>query len=259
MLPRRHILDVCEFVRDKEDLLPMCTVTLAIDAIKHLDPKYKKDHLVEALELNEFICYMYPVMRPRNRSLLMHVVSDLLGLLLYGVPEKAKPSIQNLEIVNYSKENMEIYPVIEVWNTLKDKVYTKKHGPEAIIQGFIRKIRIEMDVIERHPEVEEIFDQSRTHLKAWLPVLASYCDKPAKTIKTIFSEWWSLWLCGQDKDKVLRAMVDRLAAQAETEYAVSVDKDNIFATISSDATGNSIENKQFSRWYKEGVNLLMKI
>src|ERR1035437_453166 len=66
MLPRRHILDVIEFVKDKEDLVPMCTVTLALDAIKHLDPKYKKDHLVEALELNEFICYMYPVMRPRT-------------------------------------------------------------------------------------------------------------------------------------------------------------------------------------------------
>jgi hypothetical protein len=259
MLPRRHILDVCEFVKQKEDLLPMCTITLAVDALKHLDPKYKKDHLVEALELNEFICYMYPVLRPRNRSLLMHVVSDLLGLLLYGVPEKAKPSIRSLEIVDYSKENMEIYPVIEVWNTLKDKVYVKKHGPEAIIQGFVQKIRVEMDVMERYPRVEEIFDQSRTHLKAWVPCLASYYDKPAKTIRNVFTEWWNLWLCGEEKGKVLAAMVDRLAAQAENEYSISIDKDEVFRAVQSDRQANSLENHQFSRWYKEGVDLLMKI
>jgi hypothetical protein len=259
MLPRRHILDVCEFVKDKEDLLPMCTVTLAIDAIKHLDPKYKKDHLVEALELNEFICYMYPVLRPRNRSLLMHVVSDLLGLLLYGVPVKARPSIKSLEIVNYSKENMEIYPVIEVWNSLKDKVYVKKHGAEAIIQGFIQKIRIEMDVLERYPEVEKIFDQSKTYLKNWLPCLASYYDKPAKTVKNIYEEWWNLWLCGEEKDAILGAMLDRLAAQAESEYDFTVDKDALFSSIRSDRQGNMSENKQFSTWYKQGVNLLMKI
>ncbi len=259
MLPRRHILDVCEFVKNKDDLVPMCTVTLAIDAIKHLDPKYKKDHLVEALELNEFICYMFPAMRPKNRSLLMHVVSDLLGLLLYGVPDKAKPSIRNLEIVNYSKENMEIYPVIEVWNSLKDKVYVKKHGPESIIQGFIQKIRIEMDIMERYPRVEEIFDESRTCLKTWVPCLASYYDRQPKAIRNIFAEWWGLWLCGGDLDKALSAMLDRLAAQAETEYNIEIDKDEIFASIRNDREANMIENKQFSRWYKEGVNLLMKI
>lgn len=259
MLPRRHILDVMEFVRAKEDLLPMCTVTLAIDAIKHLDPKYKKDHLVEALELNEFICYMYPSMRPKNRSLLMHVVSDLLGLLLYGVPEKTKPSIRSLEIVNYSKDNMEIYPVIEVWNSLKDKVYVKKHGPESIIQGFIQKVRIEMDILERYPAVEQIFDQSRGYLKHWLPSLASYYDKPAKAIREIFGNWWSLWLCGEDKDKILSGMIERLAAQAEDEYGVSIDKIQLFDSIKEGRENNMIENKQFSRWYKEGVNLLMKI
>jgi hypothetical protein len=259
MLPRRHILDVCEFVKNKEDLLPMCTVTLAIDAIKHLDPKYKKDHLVEALELNEFICYMYPVLRPRNRSLLMHVVSDLLGLLLYGVPVKARPSIKSLEIVNYSKESMEIYPVIEVWNTLKSKVYVKKHGPEAIIQGFVQKIKIEMDVLERYPDVERIFDESRTCLKSWLPCLASYYDKPSKTVKNIYGEWWSLWLCGGDKEAILMAMLDRLAAQAESEYSFAVNKDELFDLIMKDKRGNMMENKQFSTWYKQGVNLLMKI
>ncbi|HEY3276793.1 MAG TPA: hypothetical protein VGJ94_09250 [Syntrophorhabdaceae bacterium] len=259
MLPRRHILDVCEFVRNKEDLLPMCTVTLAVDAIKHLDPKYKKDHLVEVLELNEFICYMFPVLRPRNRSLLMHVVSDLLGLLLYGVPEKTKPSIRNLEIIDYSKDNMEIYPVIEVWNTLKEKVYVKKHGPEAIIQGFIQKIRVEMDVMEHHPQVEEIFDQSRACLKTWLPCLASYYDKPAKKIRDLFNEWWGLWLCGEEKEKVLGAMIDRLATQAEMEYGVILDKDEVFRAIQSDRLANTHENHHFSRWYKDGVNLLMKI
>lgn len=259
MLPRRHILDVCEFVKNKEDLLPMCTVTLAIDAIKHLDPKYKKDHLVEALELNEFICYMYPALRPRNRSLLMHVVSDLLGLLLYGVPVKARPSIRSLEIVNYSKENMEIYPVIEVWNTLKDKVYVKKHGAEAIIQGFVQKIRVEMDVLDRFPEVEKIFDQSRAQLKGWLPCLASYCDTPSKTVKNTYSQWWDLWLCGGTKEEVLQGMLDRLEAQAESEYNYSINKEELFDSIMKDKHANMIENRHFSTWYKHGVNLLMKI
>ncbi|MBA4418428.1 MAG: hypothetical protein C0392_11065 [Syntrophus sp. (in: bacteria)] len=259
MLPRRHIFDVCEFVKDKDALLPMCTVTLAIDAIKHLDPKYKKDHLVEALELNEFICYMYPNMRPNNRSLLLHVVSDLLGLLMYGVPIKARPSIHNLEIVNYSKENMEVYPVIEVWNMLKVKVYTKKHGPESIIEGFIQKIRIEMDIMEHHSFTEKIFINSKECLKTWLPVLSSYYDKTGKTIGKIYEEWWNLWLCGEKKEKVLQGMIDRLASQAANEYKMEIDKDQLFHSIMTEKEVNRNTNKQFSSWYKEGVNLLMKI
>ncbi len=259
MLPRRHIYDVCEFVKQKDELLPMCTVTLAIDAIKHLDAKYKKDHLVEALELNEFICYMYPAMRPRNRSLLLHVVSDLLGLLMYGVPEKTRPSIKSLEIVNYSKDNMEIYPVIEVWNTLKEKVYVKKHGPESIIEGFVQKIRIEMDILDHYPLVEEIFTGSRECLKTWLPSLSSYYDKTGKAIKNIYDEWWKLWLCGEEKEKVLRGMIDRLAAQAESEYGMHVDKEQLMHSIGTGKEANRNANRQFSRWYKEGVNLLMKI
>lgn len=42
MLPRRHILDVWEFIKDEEDLLSMSTITLAIDAIKYLDMESKK-------------------------------------------------------------------------------------------------------------------------------------------------------------------------------------------------------------------------
>ncbi|MDR2018803.1 MAG: hypothetical protein LBQ00_08080 [Syntrophobacterales bacterium] len=259
MLPRRHILDVCEFVKNKDDLIPMCTVILAIDAVKHLDPEYKNDHLVGAVELNEFICYLYPILRPRNRSLLMHVVSDVLSLLLYGAPVSTRPSIKNLEIIDYSKKNMEIYPVIEVWNTLKEKVPVKKHDPQAIINGFIQKIRVEMDVLERYPAVENIFDQSKAHLKAWLPCLANYYDKPSKTIKNLYGEWWSLWHCGKEKDKILGAMLDRLSVQAETDYNIALNKDEIFNLIMNDRKSNMAENRLFSLWYKQGVNLLMKI
>ena len=70
MLPRRHILDVWELIKDSEDLKSMATITLAIDAIKYMHNEPKKDHLVEALELNEFICFMFPSKRPKNRSLL---------------------------------------------------------------------------------------------------------------------------------------------------------------------------------------------
>ena len=139
MLPRRHILDVSLMIKDEKEVLSMATLSLAIDAMKYMHNKPKKDHLVEALELNEFICFMFPAQRPKNRSLLYHTVSDLLGLLMYGVPSTRKYVIENIETINYSEENMETYPVIEVWNTLKTKVYTKKHGGEDVIEGFIKE------------------------------------------------------------------------------------------------------------------------
>src|SRR5512145_678255 len=125
MLPRRHILDVCHMIKDEKEVLSMATLSLAIDAVKYMHSKPKKDHLVEAIELNEFICFMFPAQRPKNRALLYHVVSDLLGLLMYGVPKTRKNVIQNIETINYSEESVETYPVIEVWNALKSKVYTK--------------------------------------------------------------------------------------------------------------------------------------
>jgi len=259
VLPRRHILDVWELIKDKEDLKSMSTITLAIDAIKYMHNEPKKDHLVEALELNEFICFMFPAKRPRNRSLLYHIVSDLLGLLMYGIPNTRRYAIDNIETVNYSEKNMEIYPVIEVWNSLKSKVYKKKHGPEDIIDGFIKKIRVEMDVLERFPFVEEIFFQSRETIKEWLPSFASYYDENRKKVRGAYDRWWELWLCNGSKEQILGAMVERLASQAEREYETVLDKEKVFSSIISDPEANRIENEQFTRWYKEGVNLLLKI
>ncbi|MHB8111152.1 MAG: hypothetical protein ACYDHW_14105 [Syntrophorhabdaceae bacterium] len=259
MLPRRHILDVWELIKDKEDLKSMATVTLAIDAIKYMHNEPKKDHLVEALELNEFICYMFPAQRPRNRSLLYHIVSDLLGLLMYGIPNTRRYAIDNIETVNYSEKNMELYPVIEVWNSLKAKVYKKKHGPEDIVDGFIRKIRVEMDVMERFPFVEEIFAESKDVIKEWLPSFASYYDESRKKVRGSYDKWWATWLCNREKEEVLGAMVDRLASQAEREYETIIDKDEVFSSIISNPELNRTENEQFARWYKEGVNLLLKI
>ncbi|HOJ44284.1 MAG TPA: hypothetical protein PK800_09165, partial [Syntrophorhabdaceae bacterium] len=82
MLPRRHILDVWEIAKDRRELLSMATINLAIDAVKFMDRREKRDHLVEALELNEFICFMFPMKRPGNMSLLFHVISDPIGLLI---------------------------------------------------------------------------------------------------------------------------------------------------------------------------------
>ncbi|OPY75498.1 MAG: hypothetical protein A4E63_00308 [Syntrophorhabdus sp. PtaU1.Bin050] len=259
MLPRRHILDVWEFIKDREDMLSMSTITLAIDAIKYLDVESKKDHLVEALELNEFICYMYPAKRPKNRSLLFHVVSDLLGLLIYGVPKTRKHAIDSIEIINYSEESMEVYPVIEVWNDLKDKVYTKKHGPESIVQGFVRKIRVEMDVMERYPFVEDIMLKSLEQIKEWLPSLAAYYDRKGKTVNDVYKKWWALWGCGKDKRTVLSGMIDLLSSQAEREYNVVIDKESLLNRIDKEKHANRKENEEFSKWYREGVNLLLKI
>ncbi len=259
MLPRRHILDVWEVVKDEKELLAMSTISLAIDAIKYIDPKPRKDHLVEALELNEFICFMFPLKRPKNRSLLFHVVSDLLGLLLYGVPKKSKQALESLESVNYSEKSMEAYPVIEVWNSLKEKVYAKKHGAASIVEGFLRKIKIEIDTIERYPFVEDVFYRSKEHLVEWLPCFSQYYDKQAKTIKNIYEKWWSAWHCNDGKDRALSGMIDRLSVQAEKEYGLALDKEKVFSSIYSDKDGNRKENEQFSRWYQEGINLLLKI
>jgi hypothetical protein len=259
MLPRRHILDVWEFVKDEKELLSMSTVTLAIDAMKYMDIESRKDHLVEALELNEFICFMYPSQRPRNRSLLFHVVSDLLGLLMYGVPRKKRPFIENIETINYSEKDMDVYPVAEVWNSLKQKVYTKKHGVPGIIEGFIRKIRVEMAVIDQYSFVDDIFFESREQLKEWLPTLSRYCEKNSRTVTASFDRWWSPWFCRESREKVLSGMVDRLYAQVARDFAVTLNKEEIFSAIIGDSRGNREENEIFSRWYREGVNLLLKI
>jgi hypothetical protein len=245
--------------KNKEDLLSMATMSLAIDAVKYMHNRPKKDHLVEALELNEFICFMFPAQRPKNRSLLYHIVSDLLGLLMYGVPKTRKYVIENIETINYSEESMETYPVIEVWNTLKAKVYKKKHGGEDIVEGFIKKIRIEMDTIERYPFVEDIFMESRKRLDEWLPSLASYYDESKKKIGNTYEKWWELWRCKGDEDSILDSMVERLANQAREEFDIAIQKDKIFSAIKSDKTTNKRENELFSGWYKEGMKLLLKI
>jgi len=259
VLPRRHILDVWELIKDKDELKSMATVTLAIDAAKYMHNEPKKDHLVEALELNEFICYMFPAKRPKNRSLLFHIVSDLLGLLMYGFPSTRKHTIENIETVDYSEKNMEIYPVIEVWNSLKTKVYKKKHGAEGVIDGFVKKIRVEMDIIERFPFVEEIFFETKDKIKEWLPSFASYYDENRKKVRGVYDKWWALWLCTESKEKILDAMIERLASQAQREYDIVIDREKVFSSIISDPQTNRMENEQFARWYREGVNLLLKI
>jgi hypothetical protein len=259
VLPRRHILDVSHIIKDKKELLSMSTLSLAIDAMKYVHNKPKKDHLVEALELNEFICFMFPAQRPKNRSLLYHTVSDLLGLLMYGVPNTRKFVIENIETINYSEESMETYPVIEVWNALKTKVYTKKHGGEDVIDGFIKKIRIEMDTVERYPFVEDIFMESKKRLDEWLPSLASYYDESKKKVRNSYDKWWELWRCKSDAESILDSMVERLVVQAKEEFDITVEKNNIFSAIKSDKTGNKNENERFSKWYNEGMKLLLKI
>jgi hypothetical protein len=259
MLPRRHILDVWEFVKDEKELLSMATITLAVDAIKYAGARPGKDHLVDALELNEFICFMFPLQRPGNRALLFHVVSDLLGLLLYGVPRKSRQALTSLESTDYSEKNMEAYPVMGVWNHLKDKVYSKKHGAASIIEGFVKKIKIEMDTIERYPFIEDTFYRSKQCLAEWLPSFCGYYDKRAKSIIEAYDRWWSVWLCGEEEEKTLSGMIDRLSLQAEKTYGITIDKKTIFASVYSDRDGNRRENELFSHWFVEGVNLLLKI
>jgi hypothetical protein len=54
-------------------------------------------------------------------------------------------------------------------------------------------------------------------------------------------------------------MIERLAAQAEGEFDIKIEKDKIFASIKTDKAINKSENELYSRWYKEGMKLLLKI
>lgn len=258
MLPRRHILDICQTVKNDENILSMATMSLAIDAMKYMHKKPKKDHLVEALELNEFTCFMFPHQRPKNRALLYHIVADLLGLLMYGVPRTRKHVLENIETINYSEESMEAFPVGEVWNALKAKVYRKKHTAD-VIEGFIKKIAIEMDVVERYPRVEEIFNQSRKCITEWLPTLSAYYDDSKEKVRSSYEKWWELWQCNESKTDILRSMIDRLATQAETEFHIMIDAESIFTSLQSDTLKNKSENEYYMKHFREGMTLLLKI
>jgi hypothetical protein len=258
VLPRRHVLDVWEFTKKKSDLLLMSTGTLAIDAIKYIGGDPKKDHLVDALDFNEFIVYMHPAMRPHNRALLFHVISDLLGLLLYGVPRKRKTSIESLEIIDYSTANVS-YPVISVWNHLKEKVKTKKPTAGTIVDGFIDKIRIETHILRRYPFVDEILDGSRQVLDRWLPALSEFYEIEPGDIRATYDEWCGHWLSNSDQQAVVNGMVEMLAVQAQRDLGVVIDKEKVKASVLGEQQANAEQNDVFSRWYREGVDLLFEI
>lgn len=259
MLPRRHILDVWEVTKAPGEYLPMAAATLAIDAIKYLKTEPPgRDHLVEALELNEFICYMYPSIRPHNRSLLFHVISDLLGLLLYGIPRKRRASIEYLEIIDYSNRNVS-YPVMEVWRFLKCRVGTRKSTAEGIIEGFINKIRIEVDILQRYPFIEEILVASRSLLEQWLSSLSDFYRVPARDITRVYEEWSGRWIANGQQEHMVDEMVRRLASQAERDFGINIDKHAVKSSILSDRETNRHHNETFSTWYREGVDLLFRI
>lgn len=258
MLPRRHVLDVWEFTRKKSDLLLMSTGTLAIDAIKYISGDPKKDHVVDALDFNEFIVYMHPSMRPHNRALLFHVISDLLGLLLYGVPKKRKTSIESLEIIDYSSANVS-YPVVSVWNYLKQRVRTKKPTGETIVDGFIDKIRIEAHILRCYPFVDEILDGSRKALDRWLPALSEFYEIEPGDIRRTYDEWCGHWLSNGDAVRVVDGMVEMLAVQAERDFGIAIDKKKVKAAVLAEQEANARQNDVFAGWYREGVDLLFEI
>ncbi|MCX7856403.1 MAG: hypothetical protein N2513_00225 [Deltaproteobacteria bacterium] len=259
MLPRRHILDVLIYTKKKDEIFSMATLSLAIDALKYLSLNKKNNHFVQALELNDFICYMFPHMRPKNRALLLHIVSDLIGLLAYGVPKKSKKELESLETIDYSKKDVETYPLVEIWNKLKDKIYKKKHGPLSIVEGFIKKIRVEMDIIERYPKVEEVFHESKRTIREWVSVFTRFYFKEIDEIPSAYERWWALWKVGNEKERILNGMVDRLCEQAQRDLGITINKNETFESIIWDKNKNRLENENFSRWYSQGIKLLFNI
>lgn len=256
MLPRRHILDLFIYGEDREDILSMSALSLSIDALKYIDPAEKKDHLVEALEFNEFICYVFPERRPKNRALLLHIVSDLIGLLAYGVHRKSRKELLSLETVNYSEKKLEDYALPEVWNRMKEKIYKKKHGPMSIIDGFLRKIRIEMDIIERYPNVEEIFKESKKRISEWVIPFMRFYDKRKDEILSAYERWFFLWNVGKRKEDILSGMVERLYDQAVRDFGVKIDKKDTFDSIIKEKNKNRLENEKFTGWFCESIKIL---
>jgi hypothetical protein len=249
---------VLESVNEHSDVLSMCAVTLAVDAIKHLRADSKKDHLVEALELNEFICNMYPSFRPKNRSLLFHVISDLLGLLLYGIPKKRRRSIENLETIDYSSRAVS-YPVLAVWNHLKGRIKSRRPTDEAIINGFIDKIRIEVDILMRYPVVDQVFLSSRSALRDWVPLLSDFYNLSGDQIVKTFDDWTGGWLGSADVDLITDGMIDRLSSQSISDFGVSIDVHKIKASLLQDSDTNRRHNETFSNWYGQGVEILFRV
>jgi hypothetical protein len=258
VLPRRHILDVLEFTTERSEILSMAAMTLAVDAIKYLRPDSKVDHLVEVLDLNEFICNMYPSFRPRNRSLLFHVISDLLGLLLFGIPKKRRRSIESLEIIDYSSKRVSD-PVATVWRYLKSRMKGAKLADEAIVDGFVNKIRIEIDILRRYPSVEEVFAASRDSLAPWIPSLAGFYGASGDEIVKTYDDWSKVWLTSGDIDRVVDGMMDRLSSQSLRDFGVSVDAGHVKSLILQDPENNRRQNETFTGWYRQGVEMLFRI
>lgn len=258
MLPRRHILDVWEITPRPEELMPMAAGTLALDAVKYLNKDPKRDHLVEALELNEFLCYMYPSIRPNNRSLLFHVISDLLGLLLYGIPKKRRNSIERLEIIDYSNRNVS-YPVLEVWKFLKCRVGSRRFSPERIIDGFVTKIGIEVHILRHYPFIEDILVDSSQLLRQWLPSLSDFYRVDADEIARTYDRWSEAWIAHGDEERIVDEMIRRLSNQAERDFGITIDKASIKTSVLNDRETSKTQNETFSRWYRQGVELLFAI
>jgi hypothetical protein len=258
VLPRRHILDIWEMSDGRQDKLLMTTGTLVIDAIKYMNADPKRDHLVEALEFNEFICYMEPSIRPNNLALLFHVTSDLLGLLLYGIPKKRHNTIEALEVVDYSSKNVS-YPVIEVWRFFRSRIGAKRGKQPDVLNGFIQKIRVEADILDRFPFIEDIFISSRDGLKSWLGPLSRFYEKRGRDISDLYDKWSALWLKNGTKDELVESMARRLVVQALQDYGVTLDAQELLSSIIDGHEKNREENERFSRLYKEGIELLLSI
>ncbi|MFZ2799989.1 MAG: hypothetical protein WAZ30_07185, partial [Syntrophorhabdus sp.] len=68
-----------------------------------------------------------------------------------------------------------------------------------------------------------------------------------------------LWGCKKKEHEALSGMIERLSSQALREYNITINQDSLMKTILQEKDRNKNENEEFSRWYKEGVNLLLKI
>jgi hypothetical protein len=128
-----------------------------------------------------------------------------------------------------------------------------------IVDGFVNKIRIEIDILRRFPSVEDIFAASRDSLSEWISPLSDFYRTSSDEIAKTFDEWSKVWLTAGDIDRAIDGMIDRLSCQSLRDFGVSIDKERLRASILEDEGQNKKHNDTFSGWYREGVEMLFRI
>ena len=163
-----------------------------------------------------------------------------------------------METIDYSNRNVS-YPIVAVWNHLKNRVKSRKATDEMIVEGFVSKIGIEVYILRQYPFIEDVFRASCGLLDYWIPCLSSFYGVGGDEIANAYDKWSKGWLSGGDVDKAIDGMIEKLSYQAERDFAIKIDENRVRSSLLNDQETSRRQNEAFSRWYVEGVNMLFEI